>query len=463
VVTADPAATQAVGQFGGETFLQEDVASLHTAYGLPSHVVGVSGPEMSLKQAGEGSLDLQTITSLAPGAPTTWWGVSPHTMDGFMMAYSVQVNDHPSPPLVHSISWGDAEALYPPAFVERLDYELMKLTLRGITVIVASGDNGNSAIGTKCAFTSDLLASSPWVTTVGATMPSLEASPYCQADSFQKVIGICEELGQATCSAASGALITSSGYFSIYRERPSYQESVLRAYVNSSGCKPCKSSVKRSVLPPDANEERLTSPCQHISPDSGCAVDDLLRTKRAAPDVALPGQSYLVLVNGSVISMDGTSASAPALAAMVSLLNSEQIRRGRPPLGLLNPWLYQSYARQPGAFLDVKVGSTGSSEDNQCSWGWEAAPGWDPATGLGVPRFEALRALLPKGMILEPDVGATVAHLEEEVGPAAWAANPVAVAATAAVSFATVLLLGLDMVLRRADRRTLASQEPLLG
>ena len=51
---------------------------------------------------------------------------------------------------------------------------------------------------------------------------------------------------------------------------------------------------------------------------------------------------FEVLVNRSVFSFDGTSASAPALAALISRLNGEQLRRGRPPLGLLNPWLYQA-------------------------------------------------------------------------------------------------------------------------
>lgn len=45
--------------------------------------------------------------------------------------------------------------------MERLDYELMKLALRGITVIVASGDNGNSAVGSDC----------DWV-------PGIESTPF---------------------------------------------------------------------------------------------------------------------------------------------------------------------------------------------------------------------------------------------------------------------------------------------
>ena len=128
-------AAQAVAQFNDEAFMQEDVEHLHRAYGLPIaktvHVHGVRGTKDNSNTGGEGSLDLQTITALAPSASTTWWGVDPWVIDGFMLAYTVDVNNHTSPPLVHSISWGDAEPLYPAAFVQRLDYELMKLALRG--------------------------------------------------------------------------------------------------------------------------------------------------------------------------------------------------------------------------------------------------------------------------------------------------------------------------------------------
>lgn len=52
-----------------------------------------------------------------------------------------------------------------------------------------------------------------------------------------------------------------------------------------------------------------------------------------------------VLVNHSVYSFDGTSASAPAFAALISRLNGLQAERDQPPLGLLNPWLYQATDR----------------------------------------------------------------------------------------------------------------------
>ncbi|CAE7298092.1 TPP1 [Symbiodinium natans] len=387
--------TQAVGQFNDEAFLEADVEHLHREYGLnPAlrneiKVEGVRGKVDNADTGGEGSLDLQVITSLAFGANTTWWGVDPHSMDGFMLAYAVQVNDHPEPPLVHSISWGDAEALYPPIFIQRLDYELLKLALRGITVIVASGDNGNSAVGTDCDFLPDLAGTSPWVTSVGATMPSLESKPYCTARSFQEQFGQCVEPGQVVCSTSEGALITSSGYFSIYRSRPSYQDRALEVFLSSSECLPCH------VRNDSQHVDHLEIPCQHVN-RSGCPLRPLVRRSRAAPDVALPGQSYPTVVNKSVLSFDGTSASAPALAALVSRLNEAQRRAGRPSLGLLNPWLYQVHRDHPEAFLDVVVGDTASTEDHLCKVGFRAGPGWDPTTGLGVPLFSRLRSLLPR-------------------------------------------------------------------
>lgn len=110
----------------------------------------------------------------------------------------------------------------------------------------------------------------------------------------------------------------------------------------------------------------------------------------------MPGNSYPTLINGSLGLFDGTSASAPAFAAMISLLNAEQSRRGQPPLGLLNPWLYGVHAQHPEAFTDIVVGDTGSTEELLCGLGFRAAPGWDPATGLGEPRLAVLRKLLPK-------------------------------------------------------------------
>merc|ERR1712151_481966 len=131
-------------------------------------------------------------------------------------------------------------------------------------------------------------------------------------------MGPCSEPGPITCSTKSGAIITSTGFWSLYRQRPTYQDVAVKAHLQNAPCSPCP-------LTGDANSsEELTTPCQHVDPvNAKCALQPLLAVTRAAPDVALPGNSYPTLVNGTLTMMDGTSASAPAFAAMISLLNAE--------------------------------------------------------------------------------------------------------------------------------------------
>ena len=60
-----------------------------------------------------------------------------------------------------------------------------------------------------------------------------------------------------------------------------------------------------------------------------------------------------MLQAGHVSGVGGTSASAPAFAGMVSLLNEARLNKGGKPLGFLNPFLYQNAA----AFTDVTEGT----------------------------------------------------------------------------------------------------------
>lgn len=61
---------------------------------------------------------------------------------------------------------------------------------------------------------------------------------------------------------------------------------------------------------------------------------------RGFPDVATQGDMFHVFEKGEDILVSGTSASTPVFAGIVSLLNSNRMRAGLPPMGFLNPWLY---------------------------------------------------------------------------------------------------------------------------
>jgi kumamolisin len=105
---------------------------------------------------------------------------------------------------------------------------------------------------------------------------------------------------------------------------------------------------------------------------------------RGVPDVsgdAAPSTGYKVLVDGQSEVVGGTSAVAPLWAALVTLVNQQTGR----PAGYLNPRIY------PGGesnFFDITAGSNGT---------YQAAPGWDPCTGLGSPNGRKIAALLGGG------------------------------------------------------------------
>lgn len=56
-------------------------------------------------------------------------------------------------------------------------------------------------------------------------------------------------------------------------------------------------------------------------------------TGRGYPDVAALGHNYLCILDGEVTPVGGTSASAPAFAGVISILNAIRLKRSEPPLG----------------------------------------------------------------------------------------------------------------------------------
>jgi tripeptidyl-peptidase-1 len=89
------------------------------------------------------------------------------------------------------------------------------------------------------------------------------------------------------------------------------------------------------------------------------------------------------------------SASAPVFAGVVSRLNAARLAEGKPRMGFRNPWLYSSGR---SGFTDIVQGKsegckgvTGDVSIPQVpDAGWDAAEGWDPATGLGTPFVRTL-------------------------------------------------------------------------
>ncbi|CUA75752.1 tripeptidyl-peptidase I [Rhizoctonia solani] len=235
-------------------------------------------------------------------------------------------------PLTISTSYGDDEQTVPLDYATRVCNSFAQLGARGVSVLFSSGDGG---VGSGTCKTNDgtnrtrfqpiFPASCPYVTAVGGTY---QVSP---------------EVGVSF----------SQGGFSDYFARPSYQTSAVSTFLGSLGT----------------------------------TYSGLYNTTgRGFPDVAAQGRAFQIVQGGQTTSVAGTSASAPAFAGVIALLNDYRLSQGKPPLGFLNPWLYSTAV---SALNDITSGSNPGCGTS----GFTARAGWDPVTGLGTPDFVKLQAV----------------------------------------------------------------------
>jgi hypothetical protein len=139
---------------------------------------------------------------------------------------------------------------------------------------------------------------------------------------------------------------------------------------------------------------------------------------RDVPDIALTASgehdAYMMFARGELMTVGGTSASSPSFAGIVSILNQFLTAKGeiaKPGLGNINPALYNLAQNTIGLFHDVTVGNNivpcapGSKGCGAASFGYDAGPGYDLATGLGsVDAFN----LVNNWSSLQPVTGTTI-------------------------------------------------------
>ena len=247
-------------------------------------------------------------------------------------------------PQVISTSYADDEQSVPYSYAKSVCNGFAQLGARGISLFFGSGDFGVGYEGTcysndgknTSTFLPMFPTSCPYITSVGATkfIPEIVAT-----------------------DASNG--FVSGGGFSYYFPRPAYQDPIVPAYIKSLG------SEYKGLYNPNG---------------------------RGYPDIAAQGYHFVTIWNGTLVPLDGTSASTPTAAAVIALVNDALIAAGKPPLGFLNPWLYAGGYK---AFTDVTNGSSiGCGTE-----GFPAVKGWDAVTGFGTPVspvlfWENMRGLL---------------------------------------------------------------------
>ncbi|QUC20437.1 uncharacterized protein UV8b_04678 [Ustilaginoidea virens] len=268
-----------------------------------------------------------------------------------------------APTSVISVSYGGPEYLSSAAVLQRQCNEFMKLGLQGISVVFASGDDGVANPSGYCLgphhdiFVPDDASGCPYVTSVGSTMLPPGAK-----------VGDPEV---ATTRFSSG------GGFSNVFDKPSWQSNAVGNYLLRHNPNYLAYITTGGVIPENKGVYN--------------------RNGRAYPDISAAGDNGVVVLGGKVGLIGGTSMSAPIVAAIFNRINEERLNVGKGPIGFANPALYAASDQKLNLFNDVTVGDQslggafGSRYPSACgNSGFSAVKGWDPVTGLGTPKYQAM-------------------------------------------------------------------------
>ncbi|HEV2551070.1 MAG TPA: S53 family peptidase [Stellaceae bacterium] len=269
---------------------------------------------------GEVMLDIEVAGAIAPAANIVVY-FAPNTDAGFLDAITTAIHDTIHKPSVISISWGGPEASWTQQSMTAFDQAFQEAAALGITVCVASGDNGSSDGVNDGKDHVDFPASSPYALACGGT-------------SLQAANGKISSETVWNDGANGGA---SGGGVSAFFALPSWQAELRTT--NSKGVK--------SPLP-----------------------------MRGVPDVsgdADPQTGYDVRVDGQDTVIGGTSAVAPLWAGLIALLNAGK----GSPVGYVNPQLYKNST----ALRDVTQGDNG---EFAAATGWDACTGLGSPNGKAI-------------------------------------------------------------------------------
>jgi tripeptidyl-peptidase-1 len=173
-------ASQGVYETIGQTFSPSDLTLFQETFNLTREAMAsVIGGHASDQQCidkpedcGEANLDVQYLMAVAQKVPSTYYYWAEKD---FMIDWMTQVSNMASPPLVFSISYGADERELPVGYSAAFNLISLKLAAKGISITVASGDDGAQSANARsnplmCGYSPSFPATSPYVTAVGGTM-----------------------------------------------------------------------------------------------------------------------------------------------------------------------------------------------------------------------------------------------------------------------------------------------------
>lgn len=324
--------------------------------------------------AGEETLDLEAVHTMAPGADLVYVG-APNNYRDLDAIMNKVVDKHLADIVSNSYGYG-GEAL-PRGYIKpQLDTQI-QAAAEGISLFFSSGDSGDETGGDPSATpTPDWPASSPWVTAVGGTSLGVD-----KGDSRQFEVG-----WETTRSTLD-------------KDVPSWNDPV---YFYGSG-----GGTSRLFSQPDYQKGVVPG---EISQTYGGAA------MRAVPDVSALGDPTTGMLVGQTQSfpdgnyydeyrIGGTSLSSPLYAGMFALVE----QTAGHPYGLANPALYAARTSAyditkadlntyPGAVRSDFVNGVDDSDGYALTARWFDADDsltihvrndYDDVTGIGSPDGQA--------------------------------------------------------------------------
>jgi tripeptidyl-peptidase I len=304
-------------------------------------------------------------------SPDPYTTQSNHEPNEPWLKWMVQTGREKCSPALFTISYADNESSCTHKWAHRANIELMKMGVRGISVFAATGDEGVGGAWVedcKGALLGTWPAGSPYITAVGGTRRHVEVqgeggnlAPKCKPGFVSYVNAIVPphdspaepKVPPPVClKEFEYGSTQSAGGFSWFFKRPKYQRAAVGHFLK-------------------AHKDKL--PAQHGT----YARRFNWRHGRAYPDLCAFSEGNVMLYGDKSQNGDGTSASTPLTAGIFALLNDARKKAGKPPLGFVNPLIYQN----PQAFRDITSGTNPG-----CGIpGFQCTPGWDPVTGAPPP------------------------------------------------------------------------------
>ena len=289
------------------------VTAVSVDHGANSPTGNSNGPD------GEVMLDIEVAGAIAPAASIVVY-FAPNTDAGFLDAITTAVHDTTNKPSIISISWGGSESAWTSQAMTAFDEAFQSAATLGITVCVASGDDGSTEGVNDGKNHVDFPASSPYALGCGGT-------------NLQVVNG--KISAEVVWNDGAGGGATGGGVSSFF-PLPAWQKGLVET-----------TGTKSTPLP-----------------------------KRGVPDVsgdADPDTGYDVLVDGNSVVIGGTSAVAPLWAGLLARVNAI----AGTPAGYINPQLYAT----PTALNDIVQGNNGGFS---ASKGWDACTGLGSPKGQAI-------------------------------------------------------------------------------